>query len=192
MSINRTIIYREYVLPTIKTAASFAMCIAALHSVKLVSVFHDWYTQAGCQSSMQSPICASYTTAEALAGTVAIVGVLGLMKISAAHCPQVRIRTQVSLLAARHNLSPTVFFSPSKTVALPVMPKAICKARTGDRLGIAIRCNGTEAHNQSKTTAPRPEEEGCPCTNLPASAPLKTSISVRVRIETRFLKYPLV
>ena len=110
MSINRTTIYREYILPTIQTAASFATCIAALHSVKLVSVFHDWYTQAGCQSSMQSPTCASYTTAEVLAGAVAIVGVLGLLKISAAHCPQARIHNPSVIPSGSEQPLPPSFF----------------------------------------------------------------------------------
>ena len=111
MSINCTTIYREFILPTIKTAASIAAYSAtAVYSVKLGSIFHDWYTQAGCQSSMQSPICASYITAEVISGAVVIIAALGLMKISAAHCPQARIRNPSVSPSGPPQAQPNAFF----------------------------------------------------------------------------------
>ena len=76
--------------------------------------------------------------------------------------------TQVSFLTDQ-NLP---FFGPSKTVALPVMPKTICKARTGDRLGITTQCAGKGVPNQSKKIAHEPMRGGvslqCPSLQAPS------------------------
>ena len=111
MSINCVSIYREFFFSTVKGAASTAACTAAaVYSVKLGSVFHDWYTQACCQPSRQSLICASYRAADVICGVIVIIAALGMMKIAAAHGLQAPIRNPTIIPTGPQQSQPNGFF----------------------------------------------------------------------------------
>jgi len=144
--------------------ALLACLVVAYTASRGSTILFDLY-DGNCSSLMRFPLCPVYAISGVSSavltvmavGKAALIGLGGGME-GGQHQPQ--SATQESFLVALHDPNPMPFFHPSKTAALPIMPKTICKACAGNGLEITIRCDRVVAPSQSKKLPPRLAKTG--------------------------------